>query len=207
MHTPLLELDINGRFARVNLNAISDKRVSNAALRVLAALGAFAGKGNRCWVGTRRIAAETGVNQADVVRHIQKLRELRYVMVSPHQPVMGSPHHVDGVTTSRVMGSSHKTDGISPRKAMVSSHRNYRRELESELERARAREPDQGFENGNWKKAETAIARQHLLNHGPGCQCTTCDLCPCDECEAKREARREHQRQKLQQPEATPNRP
>jgi hypothetical protein len=76
------------------------------------------------------------------------------------------------------------------------------------------------FENGNWKKAETAIARQHLLNHGPGCQCSTCDSCPCDECEAKREARREHHRQKLaqmagqpdgsqqeRQPEATPDRP
>ena len=74
--------------------------------------------------------------------------------------------------------------------------------------------------NGNWKKAETAIARQHLLNHGPGCQCSTCDACPCEECEAKREARREHHRQKLaqmagqpdgsqqeRQPEATPDRP
>lgn len=185
MRTPVIQLDINGRFARVNLAAITDKRVSNAALRVLAALGAYAGKKNVCWVGTRRIAAETGISQANIVRHIQKLRELGYVMSSQHQSPMSSQHQTDVTTTSPAMSSRHLSDVITPPKAMLSRHRNYIRELEYELERACAREPDQSLKNGESKKAEPVVWL-HNPTHSAGCQCDACERCSCDACQAAR---------------------
>jgi DNA-binding transcriptional ArsR family regulator len=63
----------------VPLAAIADKRISDRALRVFAALASFANREGRCWPSQEAIAEMLGVSRQAIGQHVGALKKLGYV--------------------------------------------------------------------------------------------------------------------------------
>lgn len=71
----------NNRWGRVSLAAVADKRLTDRALRVLAALAAFADREGRCNPSHARLATILSVTRQAVGPHVKTLARLGYITV------------------------------------------------------------------------------------------------------------------------------
>ena len=69
----------SGRLSIIPAAAVFDRRLSHADVRVLAALGAHADKGGRCWPAIPTLAKRTGMSERHVRTCLRNLETLSYV--------------------------------------------------------------------------------------------------------------------------------
>lgn len=81
------------RFSIVPARAVEDRRLSNAAFRVLAALGTFSDKEGWCWPSMVTLAEMLNTSRQAPQRQIRKLSKLGYIEKSRQ-------HRADGGNTS-----------------------------------------------------------------------------------------------------------
>ncbi len=75
----------SGRFAIVPAQAVEDRRIGNAAFRVLACLGTYADKAGWCWPSAKTIGARLDLSRTTVIEHIKALAKLGYLEVHQNQ--------------------------------------------------------------------------------------------------------------------------
>ena len=73
----------SGRFAITPARAVEDKRLGDAAYRVLACLGTYADKDGWCWPKTETVAERLGITRQAVQRSRRQLAQLGYLEIAP----------------------------------------------------------------------------------------------------------------------------
>ena len=71
----------SGRFAIVPALAVEDRRIGNAAFRVLACLGTYADKNGWCWPSAKTIGTRLDLSRTTVIEHIKALAKLGYLEI------------------------------------------------------------------------------------------------------------------------------
>ena len=71
----------NARFSITPSGAVSDKRISDAQFRTLAALGVFGDKNGWCWPGLKVLADMLGKSKQAVSKDIQYLKKIEVIEV------------------------------------------------------------------------------------------------------------------------------
>jgi len=71
----------SGRFAIVPAQAVEDRRIGNAAFRVLACLGTYADRAGWCWPSAKTIGARLELSRTTVIDHIKALAKLGYLEI------------------------------------------------------------------------------------------------------------------------------
>lgn len=115
--TPPFRKRALGNFSRLPAAAAFDRRLSRAALRVLAAICTYCDKFGTCYPGIARIAAELDVSRQAVQRQIRKLEQLGYLITTHRKRWQGGnmSNHYQVVYPDR------------PRRANTRAHRNGQR--------------------------------------------------------------------------------
>ena len=67
------------RWAKLAARAVADRRLNATDVRVLAAIGIYAGRDGTAWPSQDRIAVDVGVERATVCRAIKRLRICGYL--------------------------------------------------------------------------------------------------------------------------------
>jgi DNA-binding MarR family transcriptional regulator len=80
----------SGRFAVTPARAVEDRRLGDAAYRVLACLGTYAGKDGWCWPSTSTLAERLGVSRQAVQRSLRRLAAFGYIEVEHRRRADGS---------------------------------------------------------------------------------------------------------------------
>jgi DNA-binding MarR family transcriptional regulator len=65
--------DKGERWAKLAARAVADRRLNATDVRVLAAIGIYAGRDGTAWPSQERIATDVGVERATVCRAIKRL--------------------------------------------------------------------------------------------------------------------------------------
>jgi hypothetical protein len=71
----------SGRFAIVPARAVEDRRLGDAAYRLLGTLGTYSNRDGWCWPGADLLARRLGITRQAVQRSIRQLAELGYIEV------------------------------------------------------------------------------------------------------------------------------
>src|SRR4051794_112350 len=80
----------SGRFAITPARAVEDRRLGDAAYRLLACLGTYADKDGWCWPSMPTLADRLGITRQAVQRSIRQLAEIGYIEVEPRRRPDGS---------------------------------------------------------------------------------------------------------------------
>jgi len=96
------------RYARVQANAIEDRRIGHAAFRVYCCLASFADKDGMCWPSTRKIASHLGMARSTVFEHLQALATLGYLTID------GSSREDGGRAANRYRIAARPANGEAP---------------------------------------------------------------------------------------------
>ena len=83
----------SGDLAIFTAVAVFDLRLSNADIRVLAALSTYAGKDGKCWPATTTLAQGTNMSKRYVLTCLQDLRKFGYVTIKK-RPGTSSLYHI-----------------------------------------------------------------------------------------------------------------
>ena len=81
---------MTGHFSRLPAAAVSDRRMSAATLRCLAALAVYADKDGRCFPSLKKLGTRLGVSRQAVQHHFRKLKALGYVITESQKRANGS---------------------------------------------------------------------------------------------------------------------
>ena len=68
-----------GRWSKLAARAVADRDLSATVVRVLAAIGIYAGRDGAAWPSQETIAGVIGIHRATVCRAIKRLRERGYL--------------------------------------------------------------------------------------------------------------------------------
>ena len=79
----------SGRFAITPALAVEDRRLGDAAYRVLACLGTYADRQGWCWPSTIALAQRLGITRQAVQRSLRQLAELGYIEVEARRRTDG----------------------------------------------------------------------------------------------------------------------
>ncbi len=71
----------SGKLSIIPATAVFDHRLSNADVRVLAALGTYAGKDGRCWPAVTTLSMRTGICERHVRTCLHRLAEHGYLEI------------------------------------------------------------------------------------------------------------------------------
>ena len=80
----------SGRFAIIPARAIDDRKLGNAAFKVLAALGTYGNREGHCWPSLATLAKRLGVTKQAVEKQIGPLAELGYIEIQRRTRPNGS---------------------------------------------------------------------------------------------------------------------
>jgi hypothetical protein len=79
--------NLTGRWAKLSASAVLDKRLTAAALRVLAVLGTYADAHGLAWPSVETIAGRLGLKRRVVHIHLKKLHLLGYIDIRPRSRI------------------------------------------------------------------------------------------------------------------------
>lgn len=68
-----------GRWSKLAARAVADRDLSATGVRVLAAIGIYAGRDGTAWPSQETIAGIIGIHRATVCRAVKRLRERGYL--------------------------------------------------------------------------------------------------------------------------------
>ena len=80
----------NGHFSRLPAAAVSDRRLSHANVRFLAALGVYADRNGYCFPSMTKLARQMGCTRQNVRYHIGRLEKFGYINVTRRKRANGT---------------------------------------------------------------------------------------------------------------------